>query len=354
MLSRFLPLLSFLPFLASAWWPALTPTRALYLAWIVEAGKPDREGPAGGAAGFFLRLALPWLLLHFLRPDAGAGLAAVLLPLAVLTRPWWAGEPLWRRALIPFVLLFPTVLAFAFALGQRPLEAAWQPWEWAAEPSFEQSLDAEELPPPVQLSTLPLQLPTRLEPMAMTDSPRRARAFLLLLLLTVVQIWAAGVGPRRSPMVLLAGLPLVLVALFFGSEPARARVQYQEADGRAWLLQIHPAGGDLFDPTHGPLVPPVGPFVLEAEGQGGLYRMVSPTPWGEALALDTMAEAEGELQAWYEVHLLRAPRHGGPLAESGGLGLLRWWAAGDQLLSGGARWELYGGEEWLLVRRPLP
>lgn len=364
--SRLVSALAFLPYLPAVLWPAWTPTRALMMGWIVESGAPNQVGPGRGALGFALRHGIAWLVLHQLRADAGLPVGVLFLAAVSLARPLWVHHRRARAwsALGMCLLLLPAVLSFVLALDRND-PAIPDVWKWAGEvPREAEQPVPDDLPSVMVLSTLPFRLPLRLVPYALEDEHRWIRALLVILGLGLSFVYSARAAAERVTQVGLLQAGIFLLSLWLGGEPPRAQLLYQERTAageiRQWRLEVHPGGGDLYDPTRdGPVLPPSQNFVAHVESDRNLIRMVSPAPWAVARELDTFPEAPEEPVAWMEVHTLRAPKSGGPLAADGGLDLLRWWAGGEQLTTGGARWELHlvsdrtQADRWILHRRPL-
>ncbi|TAH36350.1 MAG: hypothetical protein EYC70_11130 [Planctomycetota bacterium] len=348
-----------LPYAASALVPELTPARALLLGWLAESAAPGTPA-AEERASFPLRHACPWLLLHWLRPDAGWLAGAALLALMVLTRRWWSAGPGGRSAVV-LLLLVPPALDLALAVSGRAAPgalAAANAWDWSGVPPPRSS-------PPVELAEgvvradLALELPQRLAPWPLEDAPQHERALLLLALLLGSLAAATLLGGRRGAQLSLLGLPLAAGGFALAVQPEGLLVLYQRsaadpASGGGqggWLrLEVHRAGSDLYDPLRGPLLPPASSFALRLERELGLYRVVSPAPWAVVRAPAEPPEGAEPL-AWLEVHPLRAPALGGPGAEDWA-GTLRLWAAGERDPAG-ARWELLPGGLHL-IRRRLP
>ena len=350
-------LVALLPFVVSALLPALTATRALMLAWWWELGLPREEG-ARSRGVLLLRLATLWWLLHALRPDAGWLIGTLVLLLATAS----SGGPVrsWRKA-IPAVLLAPALLGFLIELSERTPPATLRAvdlWRQAGVAPEGAVADAA-LPDGVVLAELPFRLPRRLVPTPLEDSPHRGRAWTLLAAMVVLQGIALLVHPQRGARLLVAAVPLALAASLLARQPEGLRLYFQESgpEGRALLLEVHPAGSDLWDPVRGPLLPPTGSWTVRPEWDQGLFRVVSSGPWAVVREGVDWPEPAPVVDAWLERHPLRAPREGGDDLERGGRGLLQLWAAGEQAArdaveGSGFRWEL--AESGALYRRPLP
>ncbi|HEX9793333.1 MAG TPA: hypothetical protein VGC54_05055 [Planctomycetota bacterium] len=356
-----------LPYLVSAFVPALTPARALLCGWLLELGVPAGSGKQA-LASFALRHGSAWLLLHQLRPDAALLFGMVFLAAALLSLPWWSCAD-WRRGpalrtAIALALLLPGALGLLAQLAGRdpaPIHAA-DPWQWAAAPAATSEFDAEQAyrtgapiarPEP---AALPLRLPVRMRPAPLEDAPERGRALLLVCALLGLQAAAVTLGRRRVVQVLLPTVFFPWAGALLAGGHAGMQVEYRSdpaGTGAVWRLEIHAEGIDLWDPLRGAFLPPVRPFVLRREEQNGLQRVVSQSPWAVVRESAEALAGFAEPAAWLEVHPLRAPRWGGPAAGTGGLGILHLWAAGESREGGGARWELAAnGRD--LRRLPLP
>ncbi len=351
--ARILGLAAFLPYGAAALLPALSPARALALGWILEAARPEAAPPRSDRRrriAFLLGHGAAWLALHALRPDAAAWRGLLLLALAGATLPAWRRPGRWGW-LVPAALLVPTLLTALLALGERQLPQAAAravPWAALAAPPLAAPFAAPPaLPAGVALAGLDLVPPPELQPRPLEDSPLRGRAWTLVALLAAWQLGLAFTRPPWRARLRAGGLLLAGAALLLARPPDRLELRYEDASG-SWMLELRQGAGE-WDPVQGPLLRPAGSFALEA-GADGKIRVGTGRCWGVARRLPAESPGPGPASAWLEVHPLRAPRSGGPAATEGGLGLLRWWAAGE---SGGeaARWEL--GEDGRLFRRPL-
>ncbi|MBC8329001.1 MAG: hypothetical protein ISR76_01815 [Planctomycetes bacterium] len=352
-LHRFGGLLAYLPYGAAALIPALSPARALALAWVVEAARPAPAEPAPTPrAAFLLGHGSAWLLLHLLRPDAELWRGLVLLAAAAASLPAWR-RPGRLAGLVPLLLLLPTLLVALLGLGGRQLPPALlsaTPWEALASPAREAApapAPALELPAGAALSELPLILPVAPTPQPLEDSPLRNRAWTLVALLG---LWQLGVALSREPWrgrLRWLGPLLVVAAAGLARPPQELLVRFEDHSG-AWLIEVHRGAGD-WDPLRGALLPPGGRFGLEV-GAEGLVRVSTRGCWAVARPSRESDPPPSPASAWLEVHPLRAPRSGGPAAAAGGAGLLRWWSAGEAP-GAGVRWEL--GEDGRLFRRPL-
>lgn len=360
---RFARLAGQAPYLAAAFLPALTPTRALLLGWTLEAGRP---GPAGAAATlrFGLRHAAPWLLLHALRADAPAWAGLGFLLALTLARPAWAAarRGSWVAVALAAALFLPAVLGFLLQFrdgGPASGVAAWDAWRWAGESALPAEPAARPPLPDGSYSGLEYRLPPRLWPYPLEDSPQRGRALLLVLVLFFWEVGSVWVARVRRGLILQAGaLAAAGLAAFSLAGPQALVVCFATgpsgpAEPSKLLLEVYGQGGDLWDPREGELLPPGGApaFQVRRGTEPGRLRVVSAAPWA-VVRPDSDWSAPEAPAAWLEVHPLRAPRSGGPEAADGGLGVLRLWAAGETGTGGGARWEL--DEEGVLYRRPLP
>lgn len=345
---------AFLPYLASAFVPALGPARALALGWILEAARPP-AAPGTRRADWLLFAighGCAWGLLHLLRADAPCWRGLVLLALAASSWPAWR-RPGRLGPVVPLALLAPALLVFLLALGGLDPAAArtLDPWQAldpvAAAAAAAGTAPLPELPPGASWSGLPLVPPPRLVPHALADSPWRPRALSLVGLLLVWRL-AAALRPRWRIFLLPLGPVLVAGGAWVAAPPAGLHLRWASAEPAAAVHVLELRQGDgVWDPLAGSLLPPSSTFRLVPRADGRVDVQAEGC-WAVVQAAAGLTPSPAT--AWLELHPLRAPRGGGPAVPAGALGLLRWWAAADR--SGEpARWEL--GQDGALSRRSL-
>ncbi len=342
------------PYLGAALVPALSPARALALGWMLECLRPEASGSPGRMRlGFLLAHGPAWLVLHLLRDDAPLFHGLVLLAVAVASLPAWRRPGRWG-GWVPVALLGPTLLVAVLGLAGRIPDAGvgrLEPWRAlgpaAPAPVGATAPEAPALPPGARLLDLELRPPSALGPPPLADSPLRARALTLVGLLLLLQALAAVLSPAAGLRVRAGGLVLVAAALLLARPPSGMELDHAGSGG-SWRVALVQGYG-LWDPADGALWPPAGRYTLQAQ-EDGRVEVRADGVWGVARERPAATGPAAAEAAWLELHPLRAPREGGSAASGGGLGLLRWWAAGE---AGGAgvRWAL--GEDGRLVRRPL-
>lgn len=341
------------PYLGAALIPALSPARALALGWMLECLRPEGSGSPGRMRlGFLLAHGPSWLVLHLMRGDAPFSHGLVLLAVAVASLPAWRRPGRWG-GWVPVALLGPTLLVAVLGLTGRVPDtevARLEPWRAlgpAASAPAGSAVDAPALPPGAAFLELELRPPPALGPAPLADSPLRVRALTLVGLLLLLQAVAAAVSPAAGLRLRAGGLVLVAAAFLLARPPSGMELDHSGSGG-SWRLTLVQGNG-LWDPTDGALWPPAGRYALQAR-EDGRVEVRADGVWGVARERPAAAGTEAPEAAWLEIHPLRAPREGGPAASGGGLGLLRWWAAGETGAAG-VRWAL--GEDGRLVRRPL-